>query len=802
MNGFSQDVRYALRQLRKSPGFTAAVLLILALGIGANSAIFSVVNALLLNPYPFPQADRLVWVDARHVSGHNSSTGYRDFLDWREQNTVFSDMAIVPFTGTFTWTGQGEPQRIEGGQTTANFLRVLGLQPALGRFFNVDEDKPSAAGVVILSFEAWQRRFSGSADVLGRVMMLNGEPYTVIGVMPKRFVFPGMQTCEFFSALQENPENGRYQHQYGVMARLKPGITLEQAQANMTVIARRLEHAYPATNTGWGVAVLPLREMIAGYTAKPTTILFGAVFAVLLLACANVAGLMLARAAGRTKEIAVRAALGAARTRLVRQMLTESLLLALAACGLGLVFAQWLLMNILRAAAPEELGIETVLHMDSRVLLFTVAISTLTGLVFGLVPAWYGARTDVNTAIKGAAGSSHGVRSRRRILSCLVIGEVALSLVLLVGAGLLTKDLFVLLHLNLGIRTEHLLTFAMDLPSTKYSTAQSVTTFYQELFARLNTTPGVLDIAAVGTLPMTSGMTGGAFQIEGRPTAQDWVDTLVQYNVATPGYFRTMGIPLLQGRDFDQHDTETAIPVAVITDALARQFFPGGNPVGHRFKDDYDGHWRTIVGIVGSVKNQQPMQNPVPMVYAPYAQKSGWGRWVVARVSGDPVMLAATVRSTVRALDRDLPVLKLQTMKQVVSGSVASQSLIASFLAGFAVFALVLAAIGIYSIIAFSAAQRTQEMGLRLAVGASRADLLRLVLRGGTLLVIQGVAVGVPLALVLSRTIGSLLYGISPHDLTIFAGVPVVLILAALLASYLPARRAAKVDPMVALRYE
>ncbi|SPF41758.1 Macrolide transporter ATP-binding /permease protein [Candidatus Sulfotelmatobacter kueseliae] len=801
MNGLIQDVRYALRQLRKSPGFTAAVLLILALGIGANSAIFSVVNALLLNPYPFPQADRLAWVDARHLSGRNSSTGYRDFLDWREQNTVFSDMAIVPSTRMFTWSGQGEAQRIAGGPTTANFLRVLGLQPALGRFFNAEKDKPSAAGVVVLSFEAWQHRFSGNADVLGRVMMLNGEPYTIIGVMPKRFVFPGIQTCEFFTALQEDPANGRYQHQYGVVARLKPGVTLEQAQANMTVIARRLEQEYPVTNTGWGVAVLPLRAMIAGDATRPTAVLFGAVFAVLLLACANVAGLMLARAASRTKEIAVRAALGAARARLVRQMLTESLLLALAACGFGLVFAEWL-MNILRSAAPEELGLDTVLRMDSRVLLFTVAISAVTGLVFGLVPAWYGARTDVNTAIKDSAGSSRGVRSRRHVLSYLVVSEVALSSVLLVGAGFLTKDLFVLLHLDLGIRTEHVLTFGISLPYTQYSTVERVSAFYEALLERLRAAPGVQDAAAVDTLPMTGGYSGGGIEIQGRPKPADWMEMETQFNSSSPGYFRIMGISMLRGRDFDEHDTAKTQPVAIINDAFARRFFPDEDPIGRGFRYSGAAAWITIVGVTGSFKHQQPMQSPVPMVYTPCSQEPGRRMWVAVRASGDPTALAATVRSTVQALDRDLPVLTLRAMRQVVSDSLSQQRLIASFLAGFAVFALVLAAIGIYSIIAFSAAQRMQEMGLRLALGASRADVLRLILRGGTLLVIQGVAAGVPLALVLSRTIGSLLYGISPHDLTIFTGVPVVLLFAALLASYLPARRAAKVDPMVALRYE
>jgi len=803
MKGVAQDLRYTMRQLRKNPSFAASVLVILALSIGANSAVFSVVNALLLNPYPFPEANRLVWVDARHISGRNSSSGYRDFLDWREQNRVFSDMAIVPFSHTFTWTGQGEPLRIVGGRTTENFLRVLGVQPVLGRFISTEEDKSSASvstRVAVLSYEGWQRRFGGRIEVLGRVMLLDGEPYTIVGVLPKRFAFPGVQTCEFFTALQEDSASSRYQHQYDVVARLKPAVTMEQAQANMAVIARRLEQQYPETNKGWGVAVLPIRRMITQYAAMPTTVLFSAVLFVLLLACANLAGLMLARTSGRAREIAVRTALGAGRLRLIRQILTESVLLALVGGGFGLLFADWL-MKILRAAVPEDLGIDAVLHMDSAVLLFTFAVAVLTGIVFGVAPAWYGAGTPVNRIMKESGGSFSATRSRRRILSYLVVAEVSLSLVLLVGAGLLAKDLFVLLHLDLGIRTEHVLTFRAGLPYTKYSTPERVTAFYQTLLSRLKLEPGVDDAAAVDTLPMTGQYSGGAIETEGRAKPADWMDSDTQYNASSPGYFRIMGIPLLRGRDFDEHDDANAVRVAIVNDIFAKRYFPHQDPIGHRFRIAHN-PWCTVIAVTGSFKHQQPMQDAVPMAYFSYAQSPSDVVSIAVHTKGNPGEFAAAVRRIVRALDSDLPIVRLQTMRQIVMDSVSEQSLIASFLVGFAGFALALAMIGIYSIIAYSVAQRMHEMGLRIALGASRQDILRLTVREGALLSAKGLGLGIPLALALSRGIGSLLYRTSPRDLLIFTGIPCGFALIALAAGYIPARRAAKVDPIVALRSE
>jgi putative ABC transport system permease protein len=796
-----QDVRYGFRMLQRSPSFTAVAVLTLALGIGANTAIFSAVNALLLNPYPFPEPSRIVWLDARHVSGKNSSTGYRDFLDWHDQSAVFEEMAIVPWTGAYTLTGQGEPQRIVGGETTVGFLRVLGIQPVVGRWFTADEDKPGAPRVAVLSYATWQRRFGGRADVLGRAIVLNGEPFTIIGVLPSRFVFPGIQTCEFFTALQESPLNNRYQHQYGVLARMKPGITIERAQSDMTTIARRLEQDYPETNKGWGVVVTPIRRAIAEQTRAPVTVLFSAVAFVLLLTCVNLAGLLLARASGRAKEIAIRASLGATRGRIVRQILTESVLLALVGGGLGLVFASWL-MGVLRAAAPEEMALDATLRLDPLVLTFTLAISVLAGVVFGLAPALYGSKSDLNAAIKGDANAWSGAHTRSLLLSYLVAGEVTLSLVLLVAAGLLLKDLFVILHMETGLRIEHVLTFYLDPPSARYPTSQRKNALYEELIANLKRAPGVDAVAAVGTLPMTGDMTGGSFEIEGRPKPADWVDTLVQYNSVTPGYFRVVGIPLLRGRDFDERDTDASMPVAIINDTLARQFFPNEDPIGHRFKDDYDGSRRTIIGVVSSIKNQQPMNPPMPGFYAPHAQKAWSGMWVTVRTAGDPAKLGVLARGAVHALDPDVPVLKMRTMPQVVADSLSEPMLLTSFLAGFAGFALVLAAIGIYGITAYSVSQRMHEMGIRVALGASRSTILALILRRGAVLAGVGVALGIPLALAMSRLIGSLLYGVSPRDLTVFVGVPILLVAVALAACCIPARRAMRVDPLLALRYE
>jgi putative ABC transport system permease protein len=796
-----QDVKFAVRSLSRNPVFTAIVILTLAFGIGVNTAIFSAVHALLLNPYPFPQADRIVSVEARHISGKNDNTGYQDFLDWQRQNAVFESMAITPWTGEYTLTGQGEPQRIAGGGTTADFLRVLGIQPALGRFFTAEEDQPGAPRVAVLTYESWRQRLNADPGVLGRAMTVDGTQLTIVGVLPPGFVFPGIEACDFFAPLHGPSSLGRTQHQYGVVARLKPGITVAQAQSDMSTIAHRLELEYPATNTGWGVRVQPLSDALAEQVRTPVEIFFCTVGFVLLLACVNVSGLMLARASGRAKEIAIRSSLGAGRGRIVRQILTETVLLSVSGGAAGILLALWL-MDVLRRAAPQQLALDAALRLNPAVLLFTLLVSLFTGIVSGFVPAWSASGGEPSSTLKNDGNAWSRSRSRNRLMSSLVAGEVALSVMLLAGAGLLVKSFITALRVETGLRVDHLLTFRLALPQAKYSSAPQAAMFYRNLVDRLNSSPGVEASSGVSTLPMTGGMQGGAFEVQGRPKAADWVDTSVQYSRSTPGYFRTMGIPVLRGRDFDERDTEASLPVGIVNDTLARRFFPGQDPIGQRYKDAYDGKWRTIVGVVGSVKSQQPMNPPVPGLFCPHAQSPSNWMWITLRARGDEADLTGMARAAVHSLDPDLPLLKIRTMQEVVSDSLSGTRLLMQFLAGFAIFALLLDAIGIYGIVDYSVRQRTHEMGIRVALGASYGNVVELVLRRGAIPAAAGVLLGLPVALAASGLLRAMLYGISPRDLTVFLGVPVVLLLVALGASILPARRAARVDPVIALRCE
>ena len=797
LHGLGQDLAFGARMLLKHPFLTLTVVAILAFGIGANTAIFSVVDALILDPFPFPRSDRIVLVEARHISGRNSGAGYRDFLDWGSQNSVFEEMAILGWNTAYTLTGAGEPQRLTGARTTQGFLRVLGVQPHQGRFFTAEEDRQGAPKVVVLHYETWQRLFGGRADILGRPLTLDGESCVVIGIMPRRFVFPGQRSCDFWEPLQENPDHDRRQHQYGVVARLRPEASVEQARAEMSTIASRLEQEFPATNTGWRVAVMPLAQSLARDARQPVAALFLTVLFVLLLACANVAGLLLARTAGRSREVALRAALGASRGRIARQMLTESLMLAALGGALGLLFALWL-MDILRIATPPDLGLDLALRLNPLVLAYTAAASLLTGIGFGLAPAWYSAKTDLNTILKGGGNAWSGFRSRNRLLSVLVVGEVALSLLLLVAAGLLIRDFRWILRLDTGIRSERVLTFEVRLPAGRYGRAQGIA-FHQDLLASLRAMPGVEAAGAVYTLPMTGLYSGGGFEIEGRPKPADWIEMSAQYNAATPDYFRSMGIPLILGRDFDARDTASAPLVVIIDRTLARQFFPDQNPLGHRIRL---GGWRTIVGIVGSVNHQQPMRPPRPQIYSPYAQSGGGMMWITLRAAGDPGGLMAASRHAVRSLEPDALVEKLRPMEHVVAESLGPQRLIMAFLSGFAGFALVLAVIGLYGVIAYSVGQRTQEIGVRMTLGATRAGILRLVAGRGAVLACIGIAIGMPCALAAARLLGSLLYGISPYDGLVFLAVPLVLLAAAMAAAFIPARRAASLDPLVALRRE
>lgn len=684
LDRIAQDIRFAWRGLLGNRVFSGIVILTFACSIGVNTGIFSAVHALLLNPYPFPQSHRLVSVEARHISGKNSGAGWLDFRDWQQQNTAFESMAIFPWAGGYTLTGFGEPQHLTGAQTTSDFLHVLGVEPALGRFFTAAEDRPGAPLVAVLSYAFWQDRFAQDPAVLGKTLTLEGKQYTIIGVLPRRFTMRGTPTSDFFTALRES-STSRYQHQYDVIARLRPGISLEEAQSHMTTIAQRLEQQFPATNKGWGITVRPLRELFVEQMRAPITILSGAVGFVLLLACVTVSSLLLARVSGRAKEVAVRASLGASRFRILRQMVAESLMLSCAGGAAGVLVAVWL-MDFGRRAAPDGLGLDVALRLDPLVLAFTVAVSLLAGVLSGAWPAWHVSGVDPSSVLKSDGNTYGRTRSRNRWMFGLVAGETVLSLLLLTGAGLLSKSLIRSLHADTGIAVDHVLTFGIHLPQMRYRSGSQAAVFYRGLLERLNHSPGVEKAAGVATLPMTGDFTGGSFQIDGRAKAADWVDTLVQYNTVSPGYFGTMGIPTVHGRDFNEGDTETSLPVGIVNDALARQYFPGQDPIGHRYHDDYGGQWRTIVGVVASIKNQKPMNPPVPCVFAPHAQSPDNGMWIVIRGRGNESQLAGTARAAVHHLDDQLVIRNVRTMRQVVEDSLSSDTLIARFLNGFAGF--------------------------------------------------------------------------------------------------------------------
>ena len=803
----AQDARYALRSLRKHPGFTTVAILTLALGIGANTAIFSVINTVLLRPLPYENADRLVVLGETVAERPIGGVSYPNFVDWRNQNTVFANLAAVRQRESFNLTGSGESERLQGRLVSANFLSTLGVNPILGRDLVAEDDRPGAAPVVILSHALWQRRFGGNQQIIGQQLTLNRESYTVVGITPPEFEFgldadvtvPIGLSNERFSARGRDPG-------INTVARLKDGVSTEAAGAELNTIAARLEQQYPDTNDDRRVRLESLRETIVGDIRPTLLTLLGAVGLVLLIACANVANLLLARSARRQREIAIRTALGAGRRRILRQLFTESLLLALAAGVVGLLLAL-AGTNLLSAYVPEEIPRVREISTDVAVLAFTLGASLFTGLLFGLAPALQTSNPALTETLKeGERNSSPGHNRTGKIL---IVTEVALTLVLLVGAGLLVKSFWHLMRVDPGFNPQNLLALQVAV-NARPDEGPRVANFLDQLQERVKRLPGVESVSISNGLPF-EGANWPAFVIEGQAPPEAGREPNGILYITSPDYLQTLGITLLRGRSFSSQDTPSTTPVALIDEVFARQYFQNQDPLGKRLKQTGAVENREIVGIVRHVEhsNLEGLSSSSGEVYFSFSQipVERLPRFVrrvnfLVRTNVDPLSLAQPVRNQISALDKDQAVFNVRTMEQALAKSVSARRFSMILLTVFAALALILAAVGIYGVISYSVAQRTREVGIRMALGAQTTDVLKLVVRDGLKLVVIGVLVGLGGAVMLTRLMATLLFGVTPTDGLTYGAVTVVLIGVALVACLIPARRATKVDPLVALRFE
>jgi putative ABC transport system permease protein len=812
MGNLWQDMRYGLRMLMKNPGFTLVAVVALALGIGANTAIFSVVNAVLLRPLPFENSERLMQVWSTSVKrGWNAApASYLNYRDWREQNQVFEYMAAYS-EASAAITYADVPEQIDGIGATSDLFKVLAAQPLMGRTFLPEDERAGGSHVVVLGYDLWQRRFNADPNIVGKQVKFDGESTTVVGVMPQGFRFPlDTGTIEFWIPL--DPEQGynkeRGANYLSVVGRLKPNVTTEQAQAEMTAIGQRLEQQYPDKNMGKGVRLVSLYEQMVGQIRPALLILLGAVGFVLLIACANVANLLLARASSRHKEIAIRTALGASRMRVIRQLLTESLLLSFMGGMIGLLLAFWG-VDLLGAAIPADIPRITEIGLDLKVLAFTTGVALLTGVVFGLVPALQVSKPDLTESLKeGGRGSTEGLR-RNRTRSLLVVIEVALSLVLLIGAGLLIKSFVYLLNVKPGFNPEHVVTANVALPPVKYGESEQQAAFFRQVIERIQTLPNVEAAAVIAPLPLSGSMMQNILTVEGRPPLAPGEKLITDTRLISPDYMRVMGIPLIKGRTFTEQDGKDAPRVFVINETLARRYFPSEDPIGKRIKvsvrasSEKEDSGGEIVGIVGDVKHRSLDRESSPECYISYLQiPDPYMTLVVRTKSADPMGIAASLRSAIQQVDPEEPVFDIQTMNQVLAHSIATRRFNMLLLGIFASVALVLAGVGLYGVMNYSVAQRTHEIGIRMALGASARDVLKMVVGQGMLFTLIGLGLGLVAAFALTRVMGGLLVGVSTTDPWTFMGTAGLLALVALLACYIPARRAMRVDPMVALRYE
>jgi putative ABC transport system permease protein len=806
MGTLAQDLRYALRMLAKRPGYTAVAALTLALGIGANTAIFSVVNAVLLRPLPFAAPERLVYAEGADLrdGSKGGSISAPDFLDYREQNHVFERLAAF-MPQSFTVTGDGSAsERIESARVSHGFFETLGVAPlGGGRAFLAEEEQGGRNAVAVLSHGLWQRRYGSDPKIVGKSISLDGEAVTIVGVMPAGFDYPRGAQLWSPIAFKSQHTSQRRAHFLRAVGRLKPGVTLSQAQEEINAVGRRLEQQYPDSNTNYGMGLTPLTEWMVGEMRSTLLILLVAVGFVLLIACANVANLSLARGASRSREVAIRSALGASRGRVVRQLLTESVVMALAGGAAGLLLAMWG-VDLLVSLSPENLPRVKEVTTDWRVLGFTLLVSVVTGILFGLFPALATSKTNLAETLKegGRTGASPG---RQRLRGLLVVAEVALSLVLLVGAGLLVKSFLRLSSVDLGFKPTNVLSMQLSLPRAAYPNHRQRAAFYDQLVTRVESLPGVQAAGTVSELPLSGQESDTFFNIEGKPGAAFGnTENSADIRGVSPAYFQALGVPLVRGRFFDRRDGFDAPKVVIVNESFVNRFLPGEDPLGKYLIIDFGEPFKAeIVGVVGGVRHRSLAQ-PAPSeeMYVSVLQAPMWGTNLVVRAAGDPAQLTAAIRGEVQSLDKDLPVYNVKTMEQHVSES-ASQPRFRTLLLGlFACVALLLASIGIYGVISYSVTQRTHEIGLRVALGAQRGDVLRLVVWQGMRLALVGILVGVAGAFLVTRVMSSFLFGVSATDPLTFAGVSLLLAVVSFLACYLPARRATKVDPMVALRYE
>ncbi len=798
-----QDLRYGTRSLRTNPAFSVIAIITLALGIGANTAIFSVVNGVLLRPLPYPEPDRLMMVHGISLQGPQGRIPLcaQDFLDWKSQNQVFESLAGFS-SNRFNYTGREAPEQIEGAWVTSDFFSTIGVQPALGRGFLPGEDTPGAAQTVVVSDAFWRRHLGSNPNVIDQPLTLNGRAFTIIGVMPAGFRFPEKDT-ELWAAERLAPTRRGPYYMWG-LGRLGPGATPERARNEMDMIARRVQDQTNSPTRDWTWMSFLLSERIVGKIRPALLVLVAAVFFVLLIACANIANLLLARATAREKEISVRIALGASRSRLLRQLLTESVLLAAVGAAAGLPLAIWGVQALV-AMTPDDFPRVQEISIDGRVLGVTVLVALICGLIFGLAPALQSSRLNLNEALKEGGRGVDG-SARRRMRSALVVTEIAFSLVLLIGAGLMIKSFVKLQSVDPGFNPDHILTMHLTLPRVRYDSDEKVNSYYQQLIERLSSIRGVEAAGLSISLPPDHLEVSDSFSIEGKPWPEGTTEPIVPIVSTSTEFFTTLGIPVLQGRGFDQNDKEGSPLVVIINQTLAERYIPDENPIGKRFRiggaDRLRNPWMEIIGVVGDVKHSGLDAKPEPAYYMPLAQSAWRSTYLVVRGQMNPVNLLPAIREQIWELDKDIPIAKLATMDQLLVESVAVPRFRTLLLGVFAALALVLASVGTYGVVSYSVTRRTHEIGIRMALGAKGREVMALVIRQGMVLALLGVALGVAGSLALTRLMESLLFEVSTTDLATFGVVAALLIAVAFLACWIPARRASRVDPMTALRHE